>query len=144
MQELDEIISTLGDYAKAYCAKDIDALMLVFDSSDDISVIGTGEDELCSGTKSVKALFLRNFAEATATKFEWGWSDIVISDGYAVVSQCLTIHLNTGNGAISVPIRWSVVLKKTERWVWVHRHASIASDSQAKGQAYPSPSEKRA
>ncbi|RJX75381.1 hypothetical protein DZ860_01490 [Vibrio sinensis] len=141
MQELDEIVATLEDYAKAYCAKDIDALMLVFDSMGDISVIGTGEDELCSGAKSVEALFLRNFAEATATKFEWGWSDIIVSDGCAVVSQCLTIHLNTKNGAISVPIRWSVVLKKRERWVWVHRHASIASGSQAKGQAYPSISE---
>ena len=46
----DEIIfSTLEDYAKVYCAKDIDSLMHVFDDSDNISVIGTGGDELCVG-----------------------------------------------------------------------------------------------
>ncbi|MDO6496854.1 nuclear transport factor 2 family protein [Photobacterium sanguinicancri] len=144
MQELGEIVATLEDYAKAYCAKDIDALMLVFDSSEEISVIGTGGDELCSGIKSVKELFLRNFAEATATKFEWGWSNIiVISEGCAVVSQYLTIHVSTKQGAICVPVRWSVVLKKADRWLWVHRHASTASDSQLRGCAYPNPSEKR-
>ncbi|MGF1755776.1 nuclear transport factor 2 family protein [Vibrio makurazakiensis] len=137
MQELDEIVATLEDYAKAYCAKDIDALMLVFDSNENISVIGTGEDELCSGIQSVKKLFLRNFSEASATQFEWGWSDIVVSDKCAVVSQCLTIHLKTEQGAICVPIRWTVVLKKTDRWVWLHRHASTASSAQVKGQAYP-------
>lgn len=141
MTELDEIAATLEDYATAYCAKDIDALMLVFDASDEISVIGTGVDELCCGTQSVKDLFLRNFAEASATQFEWGWSNTIISNGHAVVSQCLTIHLSTKNGAISVPVRWSVVLKKLERWVWIHRHASTAADSQVRGQAYPCPSQ---
>ncbi|EGU46993.1 hypothetical protein VIOR3934_13717 [Vibrio orientalis CIP 102891 = ATCC 33934] len=137
MQEQEEIRATLEDYAKAYCAKDIDALMSVFDPSGNISVIGTGGDELCSGAPAVRELFQRNFAEATASKFEWGWSDIVISSGSAVVSQCLTIYLNTEDGEISVPVRWTVALKKVERWVWIHRHASTASGSQEKGQAYP-------
>lgn len=139
MQQYDEILATLEAYAKAYCAKDIDALMLVFDASEEISVIGTGEDELCSGVKAVKELFVRNFAEATALKFEWGWRDVIISNQCAVVSQCLTINLNTEDGQICVPVRWTVVLKKLDRWVWVHRHASTASGSQAKGQAYPAP-----
>ena len=70
MTEEQEIRSTLEDYAKAYCAKDIDSLMHVFEDCDDISVIGTGADELCVGRGSVKVLFLRNFAEATANEFE--------------------------------------------------------------------------
>ena len=40
----DAIIATLDDYANAYCAKDIDSLMRVFDDTGNISVIGTGED----------------------------------------------------------------------------------------------------
>ncbi len=51
-------LATLNNYADAYCAKDIEALMRVFDVNGHISVIGTGEDELCSGAESVKQLFL--------------------------------------------------------------------------------------
>ncbi|GAD66954.1 nuclear transport factor 2 family protein [Vibrio proteolyticus] len=91
--------------------------MSVFDPSGNISVIGTGEDELFSGAPGVRELFQRNFSEATASKFEWGWYDIVISSGCVVVSQCLTIYLNTEGGEISVPVRWTVVLKKVERWL---------------------------
>jgi len=139
MSVQDEVIATLDDYARAYCAKDIDALMGVFDPSDNISVIGTGEDELCAGSKAVKQLFLRNFAEATATKFEWGWSDVLICDGQALIALSLVIHLHAEGKNISVPIRWSIALKKTDRWVWIHRHASTAACSQEEGKAYPQP-----
>jgi len=82
----EAIISTLEDYVEAYCGKDIDSLMRVFDDTDNISVIGTGADELCVGRTAVKDLFLRNFGEATADKFEWGWVDTRISGNHAVVS----------------------------------------------------------
>ena len=67
----EAIQSTLEDYTAAYCAKDIDALMSVFDDTDNISVIRTSSDELCVGRTEVKDLFLRNFGEATANRFEW-------------------------------------------------------------------------
>lgn len=140
MSQIDEVVTTLDDYARAYCAKDIDALMQVFDLSGQISVIGTGKDELCAGEDEVRQLFLRNFAEATVTKFEWLWSDVVIFNDQALIAQSLIIHLDTQQGQIEVPIRWSVVLKKTDRWLWLHRHASTPSEAQTEGSAYPSTS----
>ncbi|MGF1751837.1 nuclear transport factor 2 family protein [Vibrio cionasavignyae] len=137
MNDYEQIVATLDQYAHAYCAKDIHALMQVFDSTNSVSVIGTGNDELCCGQNEVKDLFLRNFFEASATQFEWGWSDVVISNDHAVVAQCLTLHLSKGELEFSVPIRWSIMLKKTSRWVWVHRHASTASTAQSDGHAYP-------
>ncbi|QQX78648.1 nuclear transport factor 2 family protein [Shewanella sp. KX20019] len=137
MTEQQEIKSTLEDYAKAYCAKDINALMHVFEDSNDISVIGTGADELCVGRHSVKELFLRNFAEATASEFEWQWSKITILNDYAVVAISLAIHLDSPSSKLKIPIRWSVALRKTDRWVWLHRHASSPASNQDKGQAYP-------
>ena len=132
------IHSTLEDYAKAYCAKDIDSLMHVFDDTDSISVIGTGADELCVGQTEVRELFLRNFNEATANKFEWDWLDTRASENHAVVSAKLTIHLDYKGEQLTVPIRWTIVLKmKNNRWVWIHRHASTAAINQDEGQAYP-------
>jgi len=137
MTEEQAIKSTLDAYANAYCAKDIDALMHVFEDSDDISVIGTGADELCSGRSDVKALFLRNFAEAAAKEFEWQWSNIIISDNHAVVAISLVIHLEYQGRNLEIPIRWSVALRKSQQWKWLHRHASSPAANQDEGQAYP-------
>lgn len=130
---------TLEAYARAYCAKDIGALMHVFDDSDNISVIGTGADELCVGRKAIKELFLRNFKEATAQKFEWDWIDVRVSENsHAVLSVTLIIHLVNGDESLQIPIRWTIVLKRQgTRWAWIHRNASTANSSQRKGKAYP-------
>ena len=138
MNEEESVKSTLQDYATAYCAKDIDALMHVFEDSDDISLIGTGADELCSGRDQVKEIFLRNFGEATANQFEWHWSHVYVSNDQAVVAITLTIHLDYQGEDLKVPVRWTVALKKDQgRWVWLHRHASSAASSQDEGEAYP-------
>jgi ketosteroid isomerase-like protein len=136
--ETDTVLATLDDYARAYCAKDIDALMSVFDDSDDISVIGTGADELCSGRDQVRDLFLRNFSEAQADRFEWHWTHVSVDGDQAVVAIALTIHLELAGDSLQVPIRWTVALRNNrERWRWIHRHASTPASDQSAGQAYP-------
>ncbi len=103
-------------------------LMHVFDDSKDISVIGTGADELCSGQNSVKELFLNNFAEATAKRFEWLWSKFTIYNENAVVAMSLIIHLEYQGNNLQIPIRWSVVLRKTERWYgFIDMHLHLLS-----------------
>ncbi|MDP6691723.1 MAG: nuclear transport factor 2 family protein [Alphaproteobacteria bacterium] len=138
MYEKDAVLKTLEEYASAYCAKDIERLMSLFADGDDISLIGTGADELCSGRAAVKGVFIRNFAEATATKFEWHWSHVTVVGGLAVVAITLTIHLDTPGGKLQVPLRWTVSLTKDSGdWRWLHRHASAAATSQEEGTAYP-------
>ena len=83
MTEEEAVLGMLEEYAEAYCSKDIDRLMVLFDDGDDISLIGTGSDELCAGRSDIKAVFLRNFSEATATRFQWHWKHVTLTDGYA-------------------------------------------------------------
>ncbi len=136
--EKDAIKSTLNNYAKAYCSKDLDGMMQIFDDSDNISVIGTGADELCVGRGEIKELFKKNFEAATATEFNWDWIDVRISGDHAVVSTTLTIHLVYLGSQLIVPLRWTVVLKKeNDRWVWIHRNASVPATGQENGAAYP-------
>lgn len=138
MSDEEFVMGTLEDYATAYCAKDIDALMNVFDDSENISLIGTGSDELCGGRASVKDVFVRNFEEATANQFEWHWKHIIVDNDQAVVAITLTIHLEYKGDALKVPVRWTVALKRAQdRWVWLHRHASSDASSQEEGTAYP-------
>lgn len=138
MTQETEILATLEEYATAYCAKDLDRLMALFDTGDDISVIGTGADELCYGQVQIRALFARNFTEATANKFTRDWTKVTIRDDNAVVATTLTIDIDLDDEKLQVPIRWTVVLKKTNgSWLWLHRNASAAAGGQEDGEAYP-------
>ena len=138
MNEQDHVLATLEEYAEAYCAKDLDRLMKIFVDGETVSLIGTGSDELCAGKEAIAAVFQRNFRDATAMHFEWGWKNIAIHGNSATVAISLKIHLNIDNEALVVPVRWTVSLVMTETgWKWVHRHASAAADSQDEGAAYP-------
>jgi ketosteroid isomerase-like protein len=133
-----ELRATLEEYAEAYCAKDVDRLMALFDGGDDISVIGTGADELCYGPAAIRELFQRNFREATAERFEWHWTKVTLREDTGVIATTLTIHLDLDGRKVAVPLRWTVTLhRKDGSWRWLHRHASSAAGSQDEGTAYP-------
>jgi len=139
MTDDERVLATLDEYADAYCAKDLDRLMAIFIAGDDVSLIGTGGDELCSGKDAIVSVFSRNFNEASATRFQWGWKDVAIHGDAATVAISLVIHLTTDDEAIEVPLRWTVSLVRVRQdWKWVHRHASSAAISQVAGAAYPS------
>jgi ketosteroid isomerase-like protein len=132
------ILATLDEYAEAYCAKDLDRLMAIFVDGEHVSLIGTGSDELCSGRQAVGSIFSRNFNDATAKRFQWGWKDVAVHGNAATVAISLVIHLTIDDEAINVPVRWTVSLVRVgEDWKWVHRHASSAANSQDEGTAYP-------
>ena len=138
MIEEAAILATMEEYAEAYCAKDIARQMAIFDDGDDISMIGTGAEELCAGRAEVESIFVRNFAEATATRFKWQWHHVTIRENCAVIAASLTIHLDIDGRPIEVPVRWTVSLvKRSDGWKWLHRHASSAARSQGEGTAYP-------
>jgi len=135
----DAVLATFERYADAYCAKDTDSLMELFDPGEDISLIGTGADELCVGHTQVRAVFDRNFADATATRFEWHWRQVTRRGDTAVVAATLTIHLLVDDEPVQVPVRWTVGLHRDGTgWRWLHRHASSAASTQHDGAAYPS------
>ena len=138
MTEEEAVLATLEEYADAYCSKDIERIMALFDDGEGISLIGTGADELCGGRSAVEDVFRRNFSEATATKFEWGWKHLTLVDETAVIALALIIHLETDDKSLQVPVRWTVTLiKRSQGWRWLHRHASSAATSQRTGTAYP-------
>ena len=138
MTDREDILATLDEYARTYCAKDLDGLMGIFIEGEGISLIGTGADELCTGRQAVSAVFERNFHDATAKQFLWKWKDVAIHGDAATVAISLDIHLDIDGEALVVPIRWTVSLVKIDgAWKWVHRHASSAAGSQDQGTAYP-------
>lgn len=137
MTEEQAILSTLEDYTRAYSVKDINALMQVFIDDDSICVIGTSADEICVGRAAVRQLFERNFAQAKALHFEWQWRHVIIIGAHATVATSLIIYLEYQGQQMTIPIRWTVTMKKTDRWLWLHHHASSPDASQKENKAYP-------
>ncbi len=138
MTDQQDILASFEEYAEAYCAKDLPRLMALFDAESDISLIGTGADELCATRATVEGVFARNFHDATAKQFEWHWRHVTQTGDAAVVAATLTIHLEIDGKALSVPVRWSVgLVKRADGWKWTHRHASSAAGGQKDGAAYP-------
>lgn len=138
MMDREAVLATLDEYADAYCTKDIKRLMAVFDDGDDITLIGTGADEFCTTRSAVENVFRRNFAEATATRFEWQKTHVTVFTLFAVVAVSVTIHLRTRADPLLIPVRWTVaMIRRSSGWRWLHRHASSAAATQEKGTAYP-------
>lgn len=138
MTEEQAVLATLQEYSDAYCSKDTDRLMRLFDDGDDISLIGTGADELCSGRAEVRAIFERNFAEAKAENFVFGWRHVTVTGEFALIATTVDIHLEFEGEKMVVPVRWTVgMIKRTDGWRWLHRNASAAAGSQEEGEAYP-------
>lgn len=134
----EAVLATFERYADAYCDKDTDALMRLFDAGEDISLVGTGADELCTGHQQIRAVFDRNFADATATRFQWHWRQVTRRGTGAAVAATLTIHLLVDGDPLEVPLRWTVGLHHDgSDWRWLHRHASSAASAQDDGAAYP-------
>lgn len=138
MNDREAVLATLQEYSDAYCSKDTDRLMRLFDDGEDISLIGTGADELCSGQAEIRAIFVRNFAEAKANDFVFGWQHVTVTGDFAVVATTVDIHLVFEGEKIVVPVRWTVgMVKRANGWRWLHRNASAAAGSQDEGEAYP-------
>ena len=138
MTERDTILATLDEYAQAYCTKDIDRMMSLFVQGNDISVIGTGSDEMCSGPSDIRRLFERNFADASATGFSWGWHHVTIADDFALIATQVSLEIDTDGAKVNLPLRWTVALaKRRDGWKWLHRNASVAAGMQRAGDAYP-------
>lgn len=138
MTVTDELLATLQTSADAYCSTNIDALMELFGDDDHISGTGTGQNELRSNRDQVRELFQRNFAEATATRFEFDWTHPIVNDNAGVIAAPLVIRLDVEGQQMRVPVRWTEAAARTaDAWMWLHRHASSPAGSQPDGAAYP-------
>jgi ketosteroid isomerase-like protein len=138
MTDHNDILATFEEHAAAYCAKDLPRLMALFDAESDISLIGTGADELCDTRAAVEGVYSRNIRDATAKQFEWHWRHVTQTGDAAVVAATLTIHIEIEGETLKVPVRWSVgLVKRDSEWKWTHRHASSAAGAQKDGAAYP-------
>ena len=123
------VSATLESYAASYGRKDVDGLVELFAEDSEVHVIGTAVHQRSTGKAQIREHFERNFAEAEHARFEWIARELgaVGRDGAWVAGDAI-VHISIQGKRKEIPVRFTVVLERRgERWVWLHRHASVAA-----------------
>ncbi len=130
--------STLDKVAEAFEERDLDKMMPLFSTDDDIVVLGTGADEKKIGRSEVKALFKRDWAQSEASSIVYNWLSIFVEGKMAWAAVEASFYARVGSREMHLPTRLTIILKKSgEEWLIVHWHASIPAAGQQIGEAWP-------
>jgi len=130
--------STLDKVAEAFEERDLDKMMSLFSTDEDIIVIGTGADEKKVGKSEARSLFKRDWSQSEASSIVYNWKSISAEGKFAWATVEATFYARIGSREIHLPTRITIILKKLgKEWLIVHWHASLPASGQQIGEAWP-------
>lgn len=133
-----KVLSILDMVAEAFEERDLDKMMSLFSTDDDIVVIGTGADEKKIGRSEIKSLFKRDWAQSEASSIVYNWRSIFAEENLAWATIEASFYARVGSREMHLPTRLTIILKKyADDWLIVHWHASIPAAGQQIGEAWP-------
>jgi len=132
------VCNLLEKYSQAYQDKDIEGILELFVDSDDLVVIGTGDDEWVNGMNELKSGFERDMEQADDIHVKFRDISISYSGNVAWLSGHMNMEATVEGQDIYLPGRLTaVVLEKNGKWLFVNLHYSLPSDLQEEGKAWP-------
>lgn len=132
------ICNLLEEYSQAYHDKDIERILKLFVDSEELVVIGTGDDEWVNGINELKSGFERDFDQADSINVKFRDISISSSGNVAWISGHMNMDATVGGQDIYLPGRLTaVVLNKNEKWLFANLHYSLPCDLQEEGKAWP-------
>ncbi|NMO09416.1 nuclear transport factor 2 family protein [Methanobacterium subterraneum] len=128
----------LEEYSQAYQNKDVEGILELFVDSDDLVVIGTGDDEWVNGINELKSGFERDMDQADTINVKFRDISISSSSNVAWLSSHMNMEATVEGQEIYLPGRLTaVVLEKNGKWLFANLHYSLPSDLQEEGKAWP-------
>ncbi|AUB55343.1 hypothetical protein BK008_04695 [Methanobacterium sp. MZ-A1] len=128
----------LEEYSQAYQNKDVEGILELFVDSDDLVVIGTGDDEWVNGINELKSGFERDMDQADTINVKFRDISISSSSNVAWLSSHMNMEAIVKGQEIYLPGRLTaVVLEKNGKWLFANLHYSLPSDLQEEGKAWP-------
>jgi ketosteroid isomerase-like protein len=132
------VLSTLDKIAEAFEERDLDKMMSLFSTDEDMVVIGTGADEKRIGKSEVRSLFKRDWSQSEASSIGYNWKSISAEGKFAWAAVEATVYARIGSREIHLPSRLTIIMKKSgKEWLIVHWHASLPASGQETGEAWP-------
>lgn len=132
------VLSTLDKIAEAFEERDLDKMMSLFYTDEDIVVIGTGADEKRVGKSEARSLFKRDWSQSEASSIDYNWKSISAEGKFAWAAVEATVYARIGSREIHLPTRLTIIMKKSgKQWLIVHWHTSLPASGQQTGEAWP-------
>ena len=132
------ICNLLEEYSQAYHDKDIERILKLFVDSEELVVIGTGDDEWVNGINELKSGFERDLEQADDINVKFRNISISYSGNVAWISGHMTMEATVDGQDIYLPGRLTaVVLEKNGKWLFANLHYSLPCDLQEEGKAWP-------
>jgi ketosteroid isomerase-like protein len=131
------IQATLGQWADAYSARDLDRALALIAPDDDLVGIGTGQDEWRVGIQEFKAQLERDFLQAEALSVDY--EPLVVSEAGLVawVAGRASVRARVDGQDLALAGRFTAVLEQRgDRWLLVQIHFSLPAAEQVEGRSF--------
>ncbi len=132
-----EIGNMLTTYARAYERKDLDTIMSLVAENPVPIFVDARTDGRNVGLEEIRAGYAADFARFQSAKVDFTWLAVESKGPVAWFASEWVADVDTGNGRVTVPARWTAVLrKKGGKWLFVQSHFSYTrSGSSTEGRA---------
>jgi ketosteroid isomerase-like protein len=132
------VMAVLDQFKQAYQEREIKPLLAVFAPDPDVVVYGTGADEKRVGLSEIQKQVERDWDQADASTFEWGWHSVSAAGPVAWVAADTFAHAMLAGQEVYIPLRFTAVLeRRATGWVCVQAHISTPESGQAEGESFP-------
>jgi len=126
-----QVTALLTTLARAYAAKDVDALMAL-SAPDPVLNIGTGRDEWLTSRADLEAAYRREFAQTSQVSIAFTPSAMARRGDVVWVAGVAPVAAQTPHGQVAFEARFTCVLIKVKgAWRIAQSHMSVPSDAQA-------------
>jgi ketosteroid isomerase-like protein len=133
-----EVMRALTKFADAYAKRDINALLAMIGSDQNVFMYGTGADEKRLGKAAIRQQAERDWAQSESASMTYDWTSISAQGPVAWVASDLTFHMIAGGHVMDMPARMTAVLTKTgKQWLFEQFHMSFPASEQAQGKSFP-------
>lgn len=133
-----DVIAALNGFYDAYAKRDLAGIVAFLAPEPDLIIFGTGVDEKRIGLRAVVAQLERDWSQSEALWMELRWTSVSAAGEVAWVSAEGVGHWRTQDDEGTIPLRMSVIfLRRNEKWLMVHSHASAPLAGQAEGESLP-------
>lgn len=132
------VLGVLDKFMETYQKRDIEGMMSLLPSDDDLFLFGTGMDEKRTGRDEFKLQAERDWSQTEALAFNFTWHRVSAAGPVAWVASTGLGQGKVGGQEIKFPLRMTSVLEQRgDDWFLVQAHISLPAPAQEEGDSVP-------
>lgn len=133
-----EIVETIKGMWKAYGRRDVEGVLAFYAPDADVTVIGSGRDEIYAGPGQARKGLKRDFTQSENAKVKLAKMRVSVAGKVAwLAADCLFTAKTVGDEVSMAGILTAVFEKRKGRWLIMQSHFAMPYEGQAEGESFP-------